>query len=248
MIKQYGFYFDQSRCVGCRTCAVACKEWNALPPGPLKHLRIYEYEKGSFPFVRLYCQWIPCYHCIEPACLDACPVEAIEKESRFGAVLIDEEACIGCRQCYDACPYGAIVFESDQEDCKARKCTMCIDRLVCSEQPICVLSCPMRALDFGPLNVLEERYGGQRMLDDLPGGETTSPAVVFRPQSEKRQVVPYDAERALELLAKRDPLPPVFTSAADVTEIPEGLVGRNQLCIKHDTTDDLMRCTRNDEG
>lgn len=116
------------------------------------------------------------------------------------------------------------------------------------EHPICVLACPMRALDFGPLSDLQERYGEIRDLEDLPGSQTTSPAVVFQPHAPKRQLVPYDAGRALELLAKRDPLPPVYTSAADVTEIPEGLVGRSKLVIKHHSTDDLMRWTRNDEG
>ena len=61
-MTQYGFFYDQSRCTGCKTCAVACKNWYELPPGPLKYLRTYEYEKGSFPNVRLHYQWIPCYH------------------------------------------------------------------------------------------------------------------------------------------------------------------------------------------
>jgi len=114
--EQYGFFFDQSRCSGCRACSIACKNWNNLPAGPLKYLRIYEYEKGSFPDVRLHIQFIPCYHCEKPTCLEICPTKAIYKEEKYGAVLIDEEKCNGCRLCYYACPYGAPVFERDKAE------------------------------------------------------------------------------------------------------------------------------------
>jgi len=100
-MTQYGFFFDQSRCTGCRDCSVACKNWHQLPPGPLKYLKVYEYEKGSFPQVRIHFQWIPCYRCEEPACMSVCPVNAIRKEPKYGAVLIDSEKCTGCRICYD---------------------------------------------------------------------------------------------------------------------------------------------------
>jgi anaerobic dimethyl sulfoxide reductase subunit B (iron-sulfur subunit) len=247
-MTQHGFFFDQSRCTGCQTCSVACKNLHELPPGPLKYLRIYQYEKGSFPDVRLHTQWVPCYHCEKPVCAEACPAEAIHKESEFGAVLIDREKCDGCRLCYDACPYGAPVFESDETGVKAQKCTLCIDRLVRGEKPICVIACPLRALDFGPLHELMETYGGQRDLEDLPNSETTSPSIVFKARREKRELVPYNSEKALRLFMRRDPLPPVFTSLSHVTDIPEGLVGRNRLVLKHASAQDLLRCTRNDEG
>jgi len=247
-MTQHGFFFDQSRCTGCQTCSVACKNYYALPPGPLKYLRIYQYEKGSFPDVRLHTQWIPCYHCEKPVCADACPSEAIYKEPAYGAVLIDSEKCDGCRLCYDACPYGAPVFESDEPGVRAQKCTLCIDRLLAGEKPICVIACPLRALDFGPLHDLAEVYGKERDLEDLPDSRATSPCIVFKARREKRRLVPYDSEKALGLFMKRDPLPSIFTSLSDVTEIPEGLVGRDQLRIKHRSAKDLLRCTRNDEG
>jgi len=248
MMVQNGFLFDQSRCSGCQVCAVACKNWNGLPPGPLKYLKIYEYEKGSFPNVRVHFQWVPCYHCEDPICVSNCPCEAIYKEAKYGAVLIDNEKCNGCRICYDSCPYGAPVFESDEIGIKAQKCTMCIDRLELGEQPICVLACPNRALDFGPLNTLRVRYGERRDLEEMPTSETTKPAIVFKPHAEKNQLVPYDAERALELLMRRDPLPRIFTLSAEVKEIPGGMIGRSELVIKHKSAAELMHHTRNDEG
>ena len=247
-MTQHGFFFDQSRCTGCQTCSVACKNYHALPPGPLKYLRIYQYEKGPFPDVRLHMQWVPCYHCEKPVCADVCPPEAIYKERRYGAVLIDSEKCDGCRLCYDACPYGAPVFESDEMGVRAQKCTLCVDRLLRGEKPICVIACPLRALDFAPLDELTTVYGREKDLEDLPSSLTTRPSVVFKSRREKRQLIPYNSEKALRLFMRRDPLPLVFTELSEITEIPEGLVGRNKLVIKHASAEDLLRCTINDEG
>ncbi|MDO8637408.1 MAG: 4Fe-4S dicluster domain-containing protein [Dehalococcoidia bacterium] len=247
-MPQYGFYFDQSRCSGCQTCTIACKNVNGLPPGPLKYLKVYEYEKGSFPDVRVHMQWIPCYHCEKPSCVTDCPTKAISKEPKFGAVLIDDDKCDGCRICYESCPYGAPVFESDEAGVKARKCDMCVDRLNVGEQPVCVLSCPMRALDFGDLNQCVAKYKGQRDLEDLPSSETTKPAVIFKPYTARKQLVPYNSEKALKLLMRRGSLPVVFNSVAEVTDIPEGIVGRDRLVIKPKSAEELMRRSRNDEG
>lgn len=245
---QYGFFFDQSRCTGCQVCTVACKSLHDLPPGPLKYLRIYQYEKGVFPEVRLHVQWVPCYHCQSPVCVESCATGAIYKEEKYGAVLIDPEACIGCRLCYDDCPYGAPVFESDDPDCPAQKCDMCIDRLEQGKKPVCVMSCPLRALDFGPIKELEKAYGTLRDLTDLPASEVTEPSAVFKKCRDKVQLVPFDAEKARILLMKRDPLPSIYSSPADVTDIPPGTIGRDQLVLKHDSCEALMRFTRNDEG
>ncbi len=246
-MTQYGFFFDQSRCSGCQACAVACKNWIGLPPGPLKYLRIYEYEKGQFPNVRIHLQWIPCYHCEEPACVHECPSEAIYKEQRHGAVLIDGERCKSCRICYDACPYGSPVFESDDSGAKAQKCTMCIDRIEAGLHPICVLACPNRALDFGPLQCLVANYGNKRDLEDMPSSLTTKPAIVFKSHSAKRNLVVYDVEKALKLILDRG-LPQVLTSPDDATAIPDRLIGRGKLEIKHPSADELLSRTRNDEG
>lgn len=248
MITQHGFFFDQSRCTGCHTCAVACKSWHGFSPGPVKYLRIYEYEKGSFSNVRVHFQWLVCYHCEEPLCVRNCPRDALYKETIYGAVLIASEKCDGCRICYDVCPYGSPAFESDESGVKAQKCNMCIDRLQLDLKPICVLACPNRALDFGHLRNLVIRYGDIRDLEDMPSSKNTKPSVVFKEHAKKRQLVPYDVEKALTLMMKRDPLPDIFNSIVDVLEVPEGVIGRNRLVVKHKSGDELMRFTRNDEG
>ncbi|MBN1227946.1 MAG: 4Fe-4S dicluster domain-containing protein [Deltaproteobacteria bacterium] len=247
-MSQYGFFFDQSRCSGCHACAVACKNWNQLPPGPLKYLKVYEYEKGHFPSLSIHFQWVTCYHCQDPACIRNCPSEAIYKEEKYGAVLIELENCIGCRVCYEVCPYGAPSFASDNDREKAHKCTLCFDRLEQGLKPVCVVACPTRAIDFGPLKNLIERYGERRDLEDLPESRITKPSVLFKPRNKKRQLVYYDQEKALRLMMVRDALPNVFTSPDDVKKIPEGLIGRDRLILKHKSVSEIMRYTRNDEG
>jgi len=154
-VTQYGFFFDQSRCVGCQDCTISCKSWNLLPAGPVKWSRLYQWETGSFPNVRVNTLFAPCYHCANPVCIPAAN-GAMYKEPNFGAVLIDptQTQNPSLRAAWEACPYGAIVFDSDAPDANASKCTMCIDRLVQGQQPVCVMSCMMRALDFGKLSDL----------------------------------------------------------------------------------------------
>jgi anaerobic dimethyl sulfoxide reductase subunit B (iron-sulfur subunit) len=247
-MTQYGFFFDQSRCTSCNTCTVACKDWNDIAPGPVKWLRMFEWEKGVLQNVRVNRLFAPCYHCENPVCIDACPNKAIYKEEKYGAVLVDPEKCKGARECWKACPYGAPQFESDEPGAKMSKCTMCIDRLEQGEKPVCVMACWMRALDFDTMENLTAKYGSNRDLEDMPSSATVMPAVVFKPKDAKKQYVPYDANKALLLLAKRDPLPAIYGSPSDVTDIPEGMVGRSKLVMKPRNTEEQINVTRNDEG
>jgi anaerobic dimethyl sulfoxide reductase subunit B (iron-sulfur subunit) len=248
---QYGFFIDQSRCIGCNACAIACMEWHDISPGSVKWMRVFQWEKGTFPDVRLHMLPVMCYHCENPVCIKACPNSAIYKDEKYGAVLVDSDKCKGTRKCWLVCPYGAPQFEGDQTGTKMSKCTMCIDRLEQGLKPICVLSCSMRALEFGPLEELIKKYGNVRRLEDMPK-EVTNPAVVFKPSDPKRQVIPWDHERALELWSKREafngePLPDVFGSKSDVTGAPREIVGRNKLVLKPRNGEELKYYTADDE-
>lgn len=250
-MQQYGFFIDQSRCIGCNSCTIACMQWHDIPPGSVKWMRVYQWEKGTFPNVRLHMLPVMCYHCGNPVCVKSCPNKAMFKEEKYGAVLVDADKCQGARKCWRACPYGAPQFQGDEQGTKMSKCTMCIDRLEQGLRPICVLSCSMRALEFGPLDEIMAKYGNLRRLEDMPK-ETTRPAVVFKPSDPKRQVVPWDHERALALWAKREtgtgePLPDVFTSSAEVTGAPHEIVGRNRLVLKARNAEELKYCTTDDE-
>ena len=251
-MNQYGFFVDLSRCIGCNACVIACKQWHDISPGPVKWMRVYQWEKGSFPNTGLSMLPIMCYHCENPVCVRACPNGAIDKEEKYGAVLANPEKCQGARKCWLACPYGTPQFEGDDPKAKMSKCTMCIDRLEQGLTPICVLSCSMRALEFGPLEELMNRYGNLRQIEDMPRDSITKPAVVFKPADSKRQIVPWDSNRALELWQKREshedePLPDAFLDISEVTRAPGEIVGRNKLVLKAKTSAELMYYTTDDE-
>ncbi len=129
---------------------------------------------------------------------------------------------------------------------------MCIDRLEQGLKPICVLSCSMRALQFGPLDELERKYGTLKRLEDMPKHTITDPAVVFKPADPKKEVIPWNYRRALELWQERqsadgDPLPDVFSQISDVTQAPREIVGRNRLVLKARNSEELMYYTTDDE-
>ena len=119
---QMAFYFNQSRCTGCDTCIVACKDWHDVPAGPASWIRVSTIEKGKYPDVSVAFMFTACYHCAKPLCVKACPVSAITKRQEDGIVTVDREVCIGgekCKfACLKACPYGAIVANTEYQGCK----------------------------------------------------------------------------------------------------------------------------------
>lgn len=251
-MTQHGFFIDYSRCIGCNSCTVSCMQWHDILPGAVKWMRVYQWEKGVFPNTRLHMMPVPCYHCENPVCVKACPTGAIYKEEKYGAVLVDLDKCQGTRKCWLACPYGAPQYDGDEPGLKMSKCDMCIDRLEQGLKPICVLSCSMRALEFGPLDELREKYGNLRRVEDMPRDTITNPAVVFKPADPKKQVIPWDYNRALELWQKREspegePLPDVFAKISDVTQAPQYIVGRNKLVLKAKNSSEQKYYTTDDE-
>ena len=183
---QYGIYFDQTRCMGCFTCVVACRDWHDVPAGPASYIRLTTLEKGRCP--ELFVAFLPtfCYHCQNPACMDACPEDAVTKREEDGIVTVDAEACLGkdsCGLCLEACPYDAPQFTAE-ENAKMQKCDLCIDRLAMDKKPICVSGCPMRALDAGPIDELKAKYGAVETAESFTYIEAQKPSVVFKPKKD----------------------------------------------------------------
>jgi hypothetical protein len=115
-----------------------------------------------------------------------------------------------------------------------------------------VLSCSLRALEFGPLNELKEKYGSLGQLKDMPRDSITGPAVVFKPAEPKRKIVPYDHQKALKLWQRRhpdssEPLSDVFTDPSDVTRNSGDVVARNKLVLKPKNIDEQNFYTMDDE-
>ncbi len=148
--KHYGFVIDIARCIDCRACLVACSVENKVP---MDHTRIWVKDlgvQGQFP--NLGHAFVPynCMHCDQPACVDVCVSGATYKDPVSGLVLVDQEACIGCGYCVDACPYNARYL--DEKRGVVDKCNACAQRLAVGLKPACVATCLGGARMFGDLN------------------------------------------------------------------------------------------------
>jgi tetrathionate reductase subunit B len=163
---------DISKCNGCYSCQVACKDehvgndWTPYarpqPDTGQFWMRISENGRGSIPKVKV--AYIPmlCMHCNDAACLSVCPEHAIYQR-RDGIVIIDPEKCTGCRKCLDMCPYGALYFNWDINI--AQKCTGCAHLLDKGwKEPRCVEVCPTGALTFGEEDDLKDAIGKAEIL------------------------------------------------------------------------------------
>lgn len=182
---QLGYYFDQNRCISCYTCVVACKDWNDVPAGPASWRRVVMLEGGKYPQPFVASLTTSCYHCAEPACVDACPENAISKRAEDGIVVVNREACTGkdqCAVCLNVCPYESPQFGSE-ENPKMQKCDLCLERWQEGKLPICVASCPTRALDAGPIEAMEAKHGTKvRESAGFAYNEQLQPSVVFKPK------------------------------------------------------------------
>ena len=191
MAKKLGMTIDLKRCMGCHTCALACKMQNNVPMGMLWNRILtdggedVDTARGEFPHLEK--SWMPlaCLHCENAPCVKVCPVEATYRD-KDGRVLIDYDRCIGCRYCMAACPYNVRVFNWQNPvrepghsygEAPARpkgvmeKCTLCVERTSKGQEPRCVEVCPAKARKYGDLNdpnsdvskAIRER-GGQQLL------------------------------------------------------------------------------------
>lgn len=189
MTKQLGFHLDASGCAGCKACAIACKDRSNLPVGT-NWRKVYEYGGGEWVAdsnhkdllipsnLFMYSVSVACMHCQNPICAEVCPASAISKRDD-GIVLIDQNKCIGCRYCEWACPYGAPQF--NEEKGYMTKCDFCQDLQAKGQNPVCVDSCPMRALEVGELSELQAQYGNLSAIEPLPSADLTSPSLVITP-------------------------------------------------------------------
>ncbi len=175
MTKQLGWYMDLRKCVGCHSCAVACKAENNTPPG-MAWRQVITQDSGRYPDVTARFVSMTCFHCEHPACLASCPVEgAIVKREEDGVVVIDQEKCVGCRRCMWTCPFGAPQFNPETN--RVEKCTFCVHRLDAGLKPACVTTCMGDALHFGDLAEIT----GETSIEGLSDPTLTVPSVRFEP-------------------------------------------------------------------
>lgn len=204
-MTRYGMAIDLSRCIGCNTCAVACKVSNNLPKDVwwnVVHTEGHDFadtSKGTYGG-EMQLSWLPvnCMHCENAVCEEVCPTGATVKRDD-GIVTVDEETCIGCKSCMEACPYDVRrLIENEPEyylelpigDPAAKshkggtveKCDFCAGRIDRGEKPACMELCPGRARYWGDLDDPESevsQFLSGRNATVLLEEEGTSPSVYY---------------------------------------------------------------------
>ncbi|HEY2420393.1 MAG TPA: DMSO/selenate family reductase complex B subunit [Neobacillus sp.] len=191
-MSQLGFYINQSLCTGCKACSVSCKDKNNSDVG-VNFRRVYTFEEGSFikqptngiiQNIKSYYFSIACNHCKQPKCIPSCPTGAIVKDKANGVVTIDQKVCAGAQLCVKACPYGAPQY--NKKVFKSNKCNLCIDLQEKGEDPVCVSTCPMRAIEFGPIDDLRKKYGDISQIKGMPSDSITQPNIVITPHKDAK--------------------------------------------------------------
>lgn len=177
-----GFYVDLQRCIGCRTCQVACKDRRDLQSAGPRPRRVDSFECGTYPDVSLFHLALSCNHCDDPACVAGCPTAALHKAGD-GTVQYDADRCVVCRNCMTVCPYGAPQHDEDAN--LIAKCDACKALRDAGRNPVCVDACPMRAIEFGELDELRAAHGDDLTseLPVLPSADVTHPNMLLRPSA-----------------------------------------------------------------
>lgn len=165
---RYAYLVDTTKCIGCGSCVRACAAENDVPEGFFRtwieryalgedgaHVDSPNGGKDGFPAVRVPFEvtksfFVPkiCNHCKETPCIQVCPVGASYR-TKDGVVLVDEQRCIGCAYCVQACPYGSRFINPASHT--ASKCTWCYHRITKGLRPACVEACPTGTRMFGDM-------------------------------------------------------------------------------------------------
>ena len=153
-----GMLYDATKCVGCNACTNACRQWNKTSPEVVDGLydAPQQLSADTWTLIQLYQEGEAssfvkrqCMHCVDPACVSGCPVEALRKTAA-GPVTYDADRCIGCRYCMYTCPFHVPRFQWNQAHMpEITKCTLCADRIADGNGPACAEICPTGALIWG---------------------------------------------------------------------------------------------------
>ena len=163
--EQYAFQVELDKCTGCKACVVACHTLNGLDENEAwRDVGLLEAGNGFQQTVTT-----ACHHCLDPECLNGCPVGAYEKEADTGIIRHLDDQCIGCEYCILKCPYDVPKYSHDRGI--VRKCDMCHQRLADGEAPACVQACPTEAISIIKINTAE-----LRAQNNFPPG-TPSPSI-----------------------------------------------------------------------
>jgi len=179
------FQFDTNKCVGCHACVVACTIENKT--GLLINWReVNTFNQFHYPELAVFHYSLACNHCDEAPCMYNCPALAYTRDLLSGAVIHNENHCIGCKYCTWACPYDAPKFS--QPKGIVEKCTFCLSRINEGLKPACANLCPTGALDYAERsdrNIATENVG----FDDFDIGPSIN-IISLRNENAKPEIIP----------------------------------------------------------
>ena len=147
-MTRLGFLLDSESCIGCHACTVACKAEHDVPLG-VNRTWVKYIETGTFPDVKRHFSVMRCNHCDDAPCISICPTNALFRADN-GVVDFDDDNCIGCKGCMNACPYDAIYINPVTNT--ANKCNFCNHRIEQGLEPSCVVVCPTHAIKVADLD------------------------------------------------------------------------------------------------
>ncbi len=151
-------FIDPTRCVGCRSCEIACAVEHSQSKSLFIAIKEYPRPRARIRVVYLWDLGLPsplnCRHCEQAPCIEVCPTRALERD-QDDAVVLNPLKCIGCLTCGVACPFG--VPELDVFNKIMVKCDLCPDRRAGGLPPACVEACPTGALMYGTVGEVMRR-------------------------------------------------------------------------------------------
>ncbi|MGZ0175645.1 MAG: 4Fe-4S dicluster domain-containing protein [Acidimicrobiales bacterium] len=147
-MTRLGFVLDSDNCIGCHACTVACKSEHDVPLG-VNRTWVKYIETGTFPDVARKFSVMRCNQCDDAPCMTICPTNALFRADN-GVVDFQDDNCIGCKSCMNACPYDALYINPETNT--AHKCNMCNHRLEVGLEPSCQVVCPTEAIIIGDLD------------------------------------------------------------------------------------------------
>jgi Fe-S-cluster-containing dehydrogenase component/DMSO reductase anchor subunit len=189
--EQYAFSVDLDACSGCKACVTACHNLNGLDEEETwRSVGLLHGGTPDEPFQQTVTT--SCHHCLEPACLEGCPVLAYEKDPHTGIVRHLDDQCIGCQYCILKCPYDVPKYSARRGI--VRKCDMCTHRLEVGEAPACAQACPNGAIRITLVNQSAIRAEAREgvFLPGTPDPAYTQPTTRYH----SRRKLPGDLEPA----------------------------------------------------
>jgi formate dehydrogenase iron-sulfur subunit len=164
--QQYAFAVNLDACTGCKACVSACHSLNGLEEHETwRDVGLITGTDAGKPYLQTVTT--ACHHCLEPACLEGCPVLAYDKDPKTGIVRHLDDQCIGCQYCTMKCPYDVPKYSHRLGI--VRKCDMCTDRLAAGEAPACVQACPHEAITIRLVDLEEVSGAAQPGSQIIPG-------------------------------------------------------------------------------